>query len=252
MSKGDVSGRPDRLEAVPFVTAQQMGEVDRLMVEEYGILLVQMMENAGRHLAHLARERFLGGDPKGCKVLVLAGSGGNGGGGLTCARWLHNWNAQVEVWLAVGPSEMAEVPRHQLTILGRTGIPFHTPIAETALPAADLVIDALLGYSLRGAPHGSVAQLIRGANAHPAAVLSLDLPSGVEATTGAVQSPAIQASATLTLALPKEGLRAPQARSFVGELYLGDIGVPPELYGSPTLGIQVGPLFAVNEILRLW
>lgn len=67
------------------------------MVEDYGIALVQMMENAGRNLAHLAREVFLGGDPRGKHVLVSAGSGGNGGGALVGARRLLGYGALVEV-----------------------------------------------------------------------------------------------------------------------------------------------------------
>ena len=71
---------------VPFLTTDQMREVDRLMVDEYGITLFQMMENAGRALARFARTRFLGGDASGQRVLVLAGSGGNGGGGPSVQR----------------------------------------------------------------------------------------------------------------------------------------------------------------------
>ena len=73
----------------PFLTADQMREVDRLMIEEYGIELLQMMENAGRGLADLARERFLDDDPRRRAVVLLAGAGGNGGGGLVAARRLH-------------------------------------------------------------------------------------------------------------------------------------------------------------------
>jgi len=75
---------------IPFITTDQMREVDRAMIEDYGISLVQMMENAGRNLAQLARSRFLQGDPTGRRVLVLAGKGGNGGGGMVCARLHHN------------------------------------------------------------------------------------------------------------------------------------------------------------------
>ena len=85
--------------SIPYVTSDQMREVDRLMIEEYGILLMQMMENAGRQLAHLARQRFMDGDPVGKTVLVLAGAGGNGGGGLVAARRLHSWGAHVIVYL---------------------------------------------------------------------------------------------------------------------------------------------------------
>ena len=117
-----------------------MREVDRLMIEEYGILLMQMMENAGRHLAHLARRRFLDGDPLGKTVLVLAGTGGNGGGGLVSARRLHSWGARVIVYLPKPASEMAGVPRHQFGILNRLGVGVKAPNGEVNLTEADLII----------------------------------------------------------------------------------------------------------------
>ncbi len=81
-------------------------------------------------------------------------------------------------------------------------------------------------------------------------MLALDVPSGIDATTGAVHAPAIRATATMTLALPKAGLRAPAAAEHVGELYLADIGVPPGLY-TQLFAVPVGPLFALDEIVRL-
>ncbi len=239
-------------EDIPFITTDQMREVDRIMVEEYGISLVQMMENAGGNLASLARSRFLDGNPAGHRVLVLAGRGGNGGGGLVCARRLHTWGARVHVWLATQASQLAEVPRHQLAILERMHLPVQEAGAQVELPPADLIIDALIGYSLRGAPGGTAAELIRAANGHDAPILALDVPSGLNATTGAAGDPAIHATATMTLALPKEGLRAAAAREQVGELYLADIGVPPEVYASPAIGVSVGPIFATDGIVRLW
>ncbi len=74
---------------IPYVTTEQMIEVDRAMMEDYRIELIQMMENAGRNLAHLARVRFLDGNPSGKHVVVLSGTGGNAGGALVCARRLH-------------------------------------------------------------------------------------------------------------------------------------------------------------------
>ncbi len=86
-------------------------------------------------------------------------------------------------------------------------------------------------------------------NAHAAPVLSLDLPSGLEATSGTVFDPCVRADATLALALPKTGLWAPGARRVSGELYLADIGVPQEVYAR--LGLHVGPIFTREEIVRL-
>ena len=237
---------------VPFITTDQMREVDRAMIEDYGISLVQMMENAGRNLAQLARQRFLDGDPRGRRVVVLAGTGGNGGGGLVCARRLHNWGAYIEVLLTSQPAQFTETPHHQLTILQRMDISVGVAGDGLDLPPADLIIDAIIGYSLRGAPTGPAASLIRAANANGAPILALDAPSGVDTTSGSAFEPAIQATATLTLALPKEGLRIEEAKACVGELYLADIGVPPELYSKPPLNLRVANVFAREEIVRLW
>jgi len=106
----------------PYVTTPQMVEVDRAMIEDFKIELIQMMENAGRNLAHLTRIRFLDGDPQGRRVIVLAGGGGNGGGALVAARRLHNWGASVEVILGQPPSAMSEIPAHQLEIVERMDI----------------------------------------------------------------------------------------------------------------------------------
>ena len=233
----------------PYVSAEQMREVDRLAVDEFGITLLQMMENAGRALARLARERFLAGDARGKRVLVLAGPGGNGGGGLVCARNLHNWGADVRVFATAPPEGLAEVPRHQLGVLDAIGVTTTVAQGAVGLPEADLIVDALVGYSLRGAPAGATAALVRAANEHRAPTLALDVPTGVDATTGEAIGDAVRADATLTLALPKTGLRA--AADYVGELYLADIAIPPELYARPSLGIEVGPLFASGDIVRL-
>lgn len=237
--------------AIPRLTTSQMVEVDRTMIEEYGIALLQMMENAGRALAHLARERFLGGDPRGRHIVALAGTGGNGGGALVAARRLHAYGASVTVVTTRNAPAFSPVPAHQLGILRKIGLPVHEGSVPNGLSTADLVIDGLIGYSLRGGPRGTAATLIRWANDQPGPVLALDLPSGLDSTSGHVHAPAMRATATLTLALPKTGLDHPQAAAYVGELYLADIGVPPALYAGAGLGLTVGPLFATADILRL-
>ncbi len=97
----------------------------------------------------------------------------------------------------------------------------------------------------------TAADLISWANEQAAPILALDAPSGVDTTTGTVFEPAVRATATMTLALPKEGLRAPDVEQHIGALYLADIGVPPSLYAEPTLGLSVGPIFAQSDIVRL-
>jgi NAD(P)H-hydrate epimerase len=92
--------------------------------------------------------------------------------------------------------------------------------------------------------------MIRWANDQDTPVLALDLPSGLDATTGEAFTPGITAMVTMTLALPKLGLKNP-LKPVVGELYLADIGVPAALYSDPSLGIYVGTLFHAESVLKL-
>jgi len=235
---------------IPYLTLEEMVEVDRLMVDQLGIELVQMMENAGRHLAELARERFLGKNPRDKKVLILAGSGGNGGGAMASARNLHNWGAGVQIYLTKPADQLTGTISHQAQINQKLGIIPNSSDLPPDSYQPDLIIDGIIGYSLRGAPRGRAADLIEWANAQDSPILALDLPSGLHASTGEVFSPAIMAAATMTLALPKKGLKTPSS-PVVGELYLADIGVPPELYSHPSINLVVGPIFSEDSVIRI-
>lgn len=234
---------------IPAITTDQMREVDRLMIEEFHIDLKQMMENAGRNLADLARDRFLDHNPLGKSVHILVGSGGNGGGGMVVARMLHNWGATISVYLAHDPSHFKGMPAQQLRILNSMNIPTHLADKIDHFPQADLLIDAIIGYSLRGDPIGTAKHLIQLTHKSKIPILSIDTPSGVHTTTGERFNPHINASATMTLALPKKGLLDIHAKEAVGELYLADISVPPELYTK--LGISVGNIFSKSEIIQI-
>ena len=166
-------------------------------------------------------------------------------------RRLHSWGAHVTVHIPRPVSELAEVLRQRFTVLERLGLEANVANGEVALGEADLIMDALIGYSLRGEPTGNAATLIHAANLHRAPILALDVPSGLHSTTGVAHEPAIRATVTMTLALPKTGLRADEAGANVGELYLADIGVPPELYAEPTLTLSVGPIFSRDDMIRL-
>jgi NAD(P)H-hydrate epimerase len=219
------------------IATEQMREVDRIMIEDLGITLERMMENAGRNLAALARERFSPGS-----VTVLAGPGGNGGGGLVAARHLANRGLDVSITTTRDPGRFTPVPRQQAEILRRMGVPF-TP--EPA--AADLIIDAVIGYSIDGDPRGRAAELIRWANDAAVPILALDGPSGLDLTTGRAGKPTIGAAATMTLALPKQGLA--EHPKVVGQLYLADISVPPSVYRR--FGLDVGNLFDNGYVVRI-
>ena len=115
---------------------------------------------------------------------------------------------------------------------------------EGAIRRADVVVDALIGYSLRGAPRGRAAGLIDLCNQYAADVLSLDVPSGLNATTGMTPGLVVRPNRTLTLALPKSGLAA-----ISGELFVADIGIPPEVYQS--LGLSIEPFFGDRYRIRV-
>ena len=165
---------------------------------------------------------------------------------MVAARHLHNRGVDVKIGLATNPSCMKEIPLHQWNILLNMNI----QRAEMGdISKADLIIDALIGYGIRGNPQGEAAEWILRANHSGAPILSLDSPSGLDATSGLPGEPCMRATATLTLALPKEGLLKESAKNFVGELYLADISVPPELYRR--LGLQIGPIFTQDTIVKL-
>ncbi len=229
--------------AIPALTADEMRAVDDLMVSKFGITLPQMMELAGHHLADLTWERFLKASRTPLpKVVVLCGTGNNGGGGMVAARHLSNRGLAVTVVLAEEENHLKLIPSQQWSTLSRlpiTRLQFNRDDPDIPFPSADLVIDALIGYGLSGPLRLDQSRLVEELlKVRPPAIVSLDVPSGLNATTGVAEGQAVTADATLTLALPKTGLLKPEAQSFVGDLFLADIGVPPQLYRDLNLEPQ--------------
>ena len=210
---------------VGAVTADQMREVDRIAMEETGPNLFQMMENAGRNLALQAIE-VLGNGWKEASIVLLAGLGGNAGGGICAARHLANREADVQLILSA-PDRLGEIAAFQRKIFHSTsGREVETPSLSGLRP--DLVIDAVIGYSLIGAPRGTALELIRWGNDTGAPILSLDVPSGVDSTTSESEGEWMHAKWTMTLALPKTGLLPEKT----GALFLADIGIPQAVYSK--------------------
>jgi NAD(P)H-hydrate epimerase len=231
-------------QTVPWISVEQMREVDRIMVEELGISLVRMMENAGRSLAQVARG-LLGGDTAGRSILLLVGPGGNGGGGLVAARHLLAAGAEVAVALSAPAERFAPVPAEQLAIARRLAIRMYE--AVHSLDEPELVLDAILGYSQRGQPHGRAAELIRWSAGRR--VVALDVPSGLELATGTLHTPHVVAEATMTLAVPKTALAEADAAAAIGRLFLGDISVPALVYER--LGLAYETPFTRRPVVEL-
>lgn len=228
---------------VCWVTVEEMAEVDRVMVDELGVALLQMMENAGRNLAVLVRHR-MGGSATGRRVHVLAGTGGNGGGGLAAARHLLVAGADVAVTMPRAPRE-GSATATQLASLRRLGAPVRTD-GDVEGREADLVLDALLGYGQQGAPDAEIAALAGLAEGRP--TVALDTPSGLELVTGRTHEPTVRAEATMTLAAPKTGLDTHPAH--VGSLYLADISVPASVLATVT-GRAASSPFGHGPLVRL-
>ena len=199
---------------IPYISTEQMREVDRAMIEDFGVTLLQMMENAGRNLADVVIRTMLIGEPRGGRIVVVAGPGGNGGGGLVAARHLHNRGLEVSVVLAAKHDRVSDAVDHQLNILRNSGVSIESvetgSIGEAggSISRADVIIDAIFGYSLHGAPREPAASAIREINESGVPVISNDIPTGIDSTTGVVSEPAVRATATVTIALPKSGLSA--------------------------------------------
>jgi NAD(P)H-hydrate epimerase len=228
------------------VSPQQMREIDRAAEEDYGISPIQLMEVAGLATARVAR--ILVGSPlTGRRVCIVAGPGNNGGDGLVAARRLAGWGAGVTVQTSYAINEARGLSRAQLTAAQNAGV----DVTEWAGEAvqAELWIDALLGFGASGAPRGAVEAMIAALNSFDAPVLALDVPSGIDAATGQAPGTCVQATATVTLALPKTGLLAAAAREHVGRLWLADIGVPIPLLQR--LGVEVSGLFDAADMVEI-
>lgn len=227
---------------VTAVTTAQMMEIDRMAMEETGPNLYQMMENAGRSLCMLTLEK-LGEEWKPKNILILAGTGGNGGGGICAARHLANKGVNVTVCIT-NPEKLKDVTAFQLHILKSTSAKVIS-IDELPQQNPDVIIDAIIGYSLQGEPKGNALTMIQWVNKKKSLVISLDVPSGINSTTGERAQNHINPTATLTLALPKTGL----SQANCAELYLADIGIPIQVY--KTLGIYYEFPFETEYLIKL-
>ena len=210
------------------ITAKEMSSVDELMINYYGISLVQMMENAGLSLAMLASKIIK--YKKNKKIVVLVGKGNNGGGSLVAARHLHNFGYKVEV--ISSNKSLKKIPLRQLKILKKMKVSiynYNNKKIEKIINGSDLIVDGLLGYNSKGNPYGAIKDLIEIANNSKKKILSLDIPSGLDPDTGKTYNPCIKANYTLTLAYPKKGLLAKKSKKYTGKLYLSYLTIPREL-----------------------
>ena len=232
---------------VPLPDAETMRAIDRWAIEEQGVSSLELMERAGAGVAR-ALERLAPDGP----VTVVCGKGNNGGDGLVAARLLRESVRPVAVVCVAPPAELTGDARVNLERLpgpppvrldGTAWADQDGEVHAPARAAAELfdahgsVIDALLGTGFQGEPRGAVAEAITAVNATGAPVVSVDVPSGVDASTGVVRGDAVRASVTVTFHAGKPGLWIHPGKAHAGEVQVIDIGIPRGAPGVASIGL---------------
>lgn len=235
------------------VTAKEMRELDRRAAEEFGLSTLILMENAGLQAA-LELLRFFPSLPS-SSVAVVCGKGNNGGDGFVCARHLLNRGVDAKAYLLARREEVKGDARINLEILERM-----RPIREVAsseglqqvageLQRADVIVDAILGTGTTGPAKGLYAETIELLNSLAKPIVSLDLPSGLNADEAIVPGSCIQACLTITFALPKRCLLLYPAAQFAGTVQVVDIGIPGRLLADPALKVSLLEAEEAAEVL---
>lgn len=217
----------------PALTRAQVREVDRLAIEKYGIPGIVLMENASRNAADfvLDMNRQLG------PIAIVCGRGNNGGDGFAMARHLCNAGESVTLFLACDPKGLQGDALTNATIATNMEIPqraFNSPDAiEAALPAlhaAAIIIDAVLGTGFSGNARPPLDRVIEAINtAERAAIVAVDVPSGLDCDTGEPSNATVRANHTVTFVANKLGFLSRSAEDYTGNIHVADIGSPPEL-----------------------
>ncbi len=216
----------------PFwLSREQARAVDRLAIRR-GISGEELMERAGAACAERIWDQF---HPE--SVWVACGCGNNGGDGFVIARHLAQRGVAVRLWMLGDPSRMSEeTKKNSQWWLAAGGGVVRTIPGNGEGPSPDVAIDCLLGTGSRGNPRGELADAIVWLNQLACPRVAIDLPSGLDCDTGVPGEPTVRAEQTLTMVGPKLGFKAPQARPFVGEWEVIELGIPDEWVAEAVSG----------------
>jgi hydroxyethylthiazole kinase-like uncharacterized protein yjeF len=238
------------------VSAKEMKSIDARAIRGMGIPGVVLMENAGRGVVSCMREEI--GELAGLSFSIVCGKGNNGGDGFVVARFLQNEGASVESCLLGRKSDVRGDARANLDLALKAGVKVTEVRGEkslsslvTSLERADAALDAIFGTGFEGVARGIPAKAIGLLNEFEGPVFSVDVPSGLDATTGQVEGPCVIADVTATMCLPKTGLLLYPGRSYAGDLYVVDIGVPSVAIRKENVKLEVLDTEYVRSILPL-
>ncbi len=213
--------------------AEQVRELDRRAIHEHGIPGYELMCRAGSACLHELRRRW----PRARTMLVLCGAGNNAGDGYVIARLAHEQGMTVEVVYLCPPQKLGGDARTAWQQAEQAGISI-AAFSPTRLPAADVVVDALLGTGLQRAVAGDWLSAVETLNGSDAPVLAVDIPSGLSADTGAVLGAAVRAVCTVTFIGLKRGLFTGMARDYCGEIHFDGLRVPAAVYRDCVVSAQ--------------
>ena len=224
-----------------IVSAKEMRWCDEVTIHKHGVPSLLLMENAGRGVAETASLEF--GPPDGKRILIFCGKGNNGGDGFVAARYLLKAGAHVTVVLLCSAgalqgdarSNYEILTRHKTPEVGSLSVRKYSRTLLKTLHKQDLVIDAIFGTGFSGEVREPFLTAIRWINRQRVPVLSVDIPSGVDGTTGVVFNAAVKASCTVTFGLVKTGLLCNQGQDHVGTIKTIDIGIPKKISRSKSL-----------------
>ncbi len=235
------------------VSSEQIREIDRQTIKRFGVPAVVLMENAGSEVAQVAVSEF---NPS--NVVIICGRGGNGGDGFVCARHLAMMGVQSKVFLLSDSDDLKGTALDNFGILskGFSGkIDIHSGISDSnmsqlsnALQKCDLIVDAMLGTGLTKEPSEIFSHSIELVNSVHCPVLSIDMPSGVDASTGQIPAKAVSADVTCSFGLPKIGQLLNPGAGKVGKLFLSNVGFPNVLTEDPEIK---GNILTIDEAKHL-
>jgi NAD(P)H-hydrate epimerase len=229
---------------LPILTPDQSRALDQASAER-GISTADLMERAGREVAR-ASVALIGGG-YGRRAVVVAGKGNNGGDGLVAARHLERAGMGVTVCLLADPAELrgeAASAFRRFDEVGGRWIRFSGDRLARELDRADLAVDAIFGTGFRGRPEGDAELAIRLVGDGPAAVVSVDIPSGVDGASGGVAGAAVLADLTVTFGAHKPGLVFAPGVEHAGSVVVVDIGFPPDLLQGDLWLVEAGDVAA--------
>ena len=217
-----------------YITPQYMQRIDRWAQEEYGIPSIVLMENAGRCAAEEVLRTLSLFRIK--RVACICGKGNNGGDGFVCARHLINQGVKVDVFLIGDPRQLKGDTRTNYEILKKMRAEMFSlfflksmALFKKRLRHARVIVDAVFGIGFKGAVQEPYKSVIKAMNEANKTIVSIDVPSGLDALTGRAAEYCVKATKTITFVLPKIGFIKKDGPAFVGKVYIKDISIPKAL-----------------------